>query len=353
MPPLKIFPISKELLDNACFAVEKKYQRLPFSYRGITIDRNLIQATLEILNAEPLHTLPQNCRNDIRERTPDGLDRRIKDYLSIDLRTANIVTDVLETSGIVRNVQVPSASTGRDIKGTQLLNTWAWIFDNVDHPQSVDHKLSHDNGGIAGGPKSQDFQTYLESLLKRAENNGESFFIIESGDLHRQVGGYPGPNHRMPICCEVMYSMMQQGDQILYAPPKGRGASLKIQYQIPRTGAAGTIARPRAISMDRDPHLPMQNIPFTAGQSEGDFHRSAIYCSDLLMVKLNAGDIASAIKYASDLVTYSNGEIRQAAKELVDQLEIRMESGLDEIPVELITKADRIAHKVKLGFGTM
>ncbi|MCX5855932.1 MAG: hypothetical protein NTZ24_15420 [Deltaproteobacteria bacterium] len=349
---MKIFPIPKELLDNACVAIERKNQRLPFSLRGITIDRILIQATLEILNAEPLHTLPQNCRNDIREKTPDGLDRRIKDYLGTDLRTANIVTDILETSGIARSVQVLSPSTGRDIKGTQLLNAWTWISDNVDH-QSVDHKMSHDNAGITEPPKSQDFQTYLESLLKLAENEGKSLFIIESGDLHRQVGGYPGPNHRMPICCEVMYSMMQQGDQILYAPPKGRGASLKIQYQIPRTGVAGTPPRPRAILMDRASHQPMQNIPFTPGQSETDFHRSAIYCSDLLMVKLNAGDIASAIKYASDLVTYSNGEIRQAAKELVDQLEIRMESGLDEIPVELITKADRIAHKVKLGFGTM
>jgi 5-methylcytosine-specific restriction protein A len=220
--------------------------------------------------------------------------------------------------------------------------------------QTIDKSMSvsQDNGKNTGAPKSQDFQMHLESLLNRAENAGESFFIIESGDLHRQIGGYPGPNHRMPICCEVMYSMMQQGDQILYAPPKGRGASLKIQYQIPRTGL-GTIARPRAISMDREPHQPIQNVTFTAGQSERDFRRSAIYCSDLLMVKLNAGDIASAIKYASDLVVYSNGEIRQAAKELVDQLEIRIESGLDEIPVELITKADRIAHKVKLGFGTM
>jgi tetratricopeptide (TPR) repeat protein len=403
------------------------------------------------------------------------------------------VTDVLETSGIVRNIQMPSLSTGRYIKGTQLLDSWVWISDIADHPQSPTHKpervdrlqeeillyqrkilenpndvgtlrtlataykdsgdieksleifdrilklepqdalssvnrgivlmmmgrhldavssiehgqslgnksdvafyylgvahsnlghfqdsehyftealkvnpkcrkaqeklqsieksgsANHDNGEITGAPKSQDFQTYLGALLKRAENDRKSFFIIESGDLHRQVGGYPGPNHRMPICCEVMYGMMQQGDQILYAPPKGRGASLKIQYQLPRTGT-GTIIRPRTISMDRHPHQPMQNIPGPAGPAERDFSRSAFYCSDLLMVKLNAGDIASAIKYASDLITFSDGEIRDAAKELVDQLEVRMESGLNEIPVELITKADRIAHKVKLGFGTM
>lgn len=485
MLPMKIFPISRELLDNACFAVERKHQRLPFSFRGITIDRNLIQATLEVLNAEPLHTLPQNCRNDIRERTPDGLDRRIKDYLDTDLRTANIMTDVLEASGIVQNVQVPSPSTGRDIKGTQLLNAWVWISDKTDPPQSVAHKLdrvdrmheeitlyqrkvlenpydigtlrtlatayqnsgnfdksletfdrilklepqdalssvnrgivlmkmrryldavsgiergrslgnnsdvafyylglahlnlghyeeakryftealklnpqctkaqdglqtleglgsaSNSNGETIGAPKSQDFQTYLGALLKRAENDRESFFTIESGDLHRQVGGYPGLNHRMPICCDVMYGMMQQGDQILYAPPKGRGASLKIQYHLPRTGAE-TIPRPRAVPINREPSQPMRR--------ERDINRSVYYCCELLLVSLKAGDITSSMKYASDLVNYSDGEIKTAAIELSNQLKIRVESGIDEIPVELITKADFIAHKVRLGFGTM
>lgn len=490
---LNVVPIPKELLENACLSVERANQRLPFPVRGIMVDRNRIQATLEILNAEPTHTLPQYCKNDILEKTQDGLDRRIKEYFGTDLRTANIVTDILEKSGIVRNIKLSSQSTGSEIKGTQILEKWTWLPDNnyyLEFPvqktdridylkndilfyqrmlsknpydtgtlrtlakayknlgryaesleifervtktepndawsfvyfgivllkmgrnlEAVSHierglclgnksdiafyylgvahsnlgqtqesernfiealkvnpqckkaqkklqtlekseSASHANGQITGSPKSQDFQTYLAELLKRAEDEGESFFVIESGELHRQIGGYPGSNHRMPICCDVMYGMMQQGDQILYAPPKGKGASLKIQYNLPRTGA-GTVARSDAISMKRAPQQPMQNIRSMAEPAGRDFNRSAFYCSDLLMVKLNAGDIASAIKYASDLVMFSDGEIRDAAKELVDQLEVRMESGLDEIPVELITKADRIAHKVKLGFGTM
>ena len=31
------------------------------------------------------------------------------------------------------------------------------------------------------------------------------------GKLHRQVGGYPGANRRMPDCCEVMYAEMGGG----------------------------------------------------------------------------------------------------------------------------------------------
>ena len=58
---------------------------------------------------------------------------------------------------------------------------------------------------------------------------------MRSGDLHKRVGGYPGSNHRMPVCCEVMYAEMIDGvDEILHAPPKRKGASLEIEYLLPR-----------------------------------------------------------------------------------------------------------------------
>lgn len=52
--------------------------------RGITINRVLIEAAINVLYDNPGKTLPQNCRNDISIRTPDGLDRRIKEYLYTD-----------------------------------------------------------------------------------------------------------------------------------------------------------------------------------------------------------------------------------------------------------------------------
>lgn len=61
---------------------------------------------------------------------------------------------------------------------------------------------------------------------------------IRAGDLHKALGGYPGPNHRMPICCSAMYQAMDIGDEIVKAPPKGRGANLYIRYRLPRPGAA-------------------------------------------------------------------------------------------------------------------
>lgn len=101
-------------------------QSLPFKERGIEINRALIKAAIEILGNVTSKTLPQNCRNDLRIRTPDGLDRRIKDTLDTDLRTANIVSDILAECGIVEIVQVVNPKTGRMIKGTRLLNEKSW-----------------------------------------------------------------------------------------------------------------------------------------------------------------------------------------------------------------------------------
>lgn len=81
---------------------------------------------------------------------------------------------------------------------------------------------------------ADDFQNALNNIFIVAQNQGKSYIDVTSGDLHRIVGGYPGRNHRMPVCCEVMKRNMKEGDQILYQPPKGQGASLKIRYKLPR-----------------------------------------------------------------------------------------------------------------------
>lgn len=83
-------------------------------------------------------------------------------------------------------------------------------------------------------PKSDDFKNELRSELESAENKVKTYLDVKSGDLHRKVGGYPGPHHRMPVCCNVMRQMMNEGDEILEQPPKGNGANLVIRYHLPR-----------------------------------------------------------------------------------------------------------------------
>jgi 5-methylcytosine-specific restriction protein A len=74
------------------------------------------------------------------------------------------------------------------------------------------------------------FKKELTKIFKDAKEQGKEYVDVNSGDLHRRVGGYPGSNHRMPTCCGVMKSMMKSKDKILEKPPLGKGASLVIRY---------------------------------------------------------------------------------------------------------------------------
>jgi 5-methylcytosine-specific restriction protein A len=79
-----------------------------------------------------------------------------------------------------------------------------------------------------------DFIVELDELFSEAEKNGLTNLRINAGELHRRVGGYPGKNHRMPACCSAMRSEMNVSDRIIQSPPKGNGATLTIEYNLPR-----------------------------------------------------------------------------------------------------------------------
>jgi len=78
------------------------------------------------------------------------------------------------------------------------------------------------------------FQLALKETLKVAENLGLVAVDVNSGNLHRRIGGYPGQDHRMATCSDAMHDEMKAGDEIVTQPEKGKGASLVIRYQLPR-----------------------------------------------------------------------------------------------------------------------
>lgn len=78
------------------------------------------------------------------------------------------------------------------------------------------------------------FHSALRKMFLAATKKGAPYVDVQAGKLHRQVGGYPGRNHRMPACCGAMHAEMRSGDWVLTGPPKGQGASLTIRYIIPR-----------------------------------------------------------------------------------------------------------------------
>ncbi len=76
------------------------------------------------------------------------------------------------------------------------------------------------------------FEAEIINLQKQARKSNLQYIEINSGELHRKIGGYPGKNHRMPVCCDAMRKMMREGDEIITQPPKGNGASLTIKYKL-------------------------------------------------------------------------------------------------------------------------
>lgn len=83
-------------------------------------------------------------------------------------------------------------------------------------------------------PAAEDFRKALRELLHNPQNANVPSVQVRAGDLHRSVGGYPGPDHRMPVCCRVMRAGMLGGDSIVQEPPKGDGANLIIEFRLPR-----------------------------------------------------------------------------------------------------------------------
>jgi len=81
-------------------------------------------------------------------------------------------------------------------------------------------------------PTADDFRKELNAQMRRAKSRGAASIDINSGELHRAVGGYPGPTHAMPNCCQVMRAAMRGADTVVSEPPKGAGASLTIRYML-------------------------------------------------------------------------------------------------------------------------
>jgi serine/threonine protein kinase/Flp pilus assembly protein TadD len=84
-----------------------------------------------------------------------------------------------------------------------------------------------------------------------------------------------------------------------------------------------------------------------------NIRQTAILTSQLLLTYLKSGDLHEAYKYATDLVNYSEGEIKVQVNELSEQLRMRIDYDSNDVPDEIIKAADLIAHKIGIGFTTL
>jgi hypothetical protein len=68
--------------------------------------------------------------------------------------------------------------------------------------------------------------------MNRAAKAGSIDIVINSGELYRSLGGYPGSMHGMPACCDAMRSEMKPGDILLVERTGGPG--MTVRYRLPR-----------------------------------------------------------------------------------------------------------------------
>jgi hypothetical protein len=83
---------------------------------------------------------------------------------------------------------------------------------------------------------ADDFRDELYRIMQEAVREGHKYVDVNAGEIHEGLGGYPGRNHRVPVCSKVMREEMapDYGDKVMQEPPSGEGASLTIRYILPR-----------------------------------------------------------------------------------------------------------------------
>ena len=104
----------------------------------------------------------------------------------------------------------------------------------ADHVSKQTKGTGSRPAGTGDRPRAPDFERALSEVFAEAARTGAAHADIQSGDLHRRVGGYHGSHHAMPTCCHVMHRAMRPDDEVLRAPPSGKGATLVIRYRLPR-----------------------------------------------------------------------------------------------------------------------
>lgn len=76
------------------------------------------------------------------------------------------------------------------------------------------------------------FRQGLLAQMDRATLHGRIDVLINSAELYRSLGGYPGSTHGMPFCCDAMEAEMKLGDILLVE--RASQAGMTVRYLLPR-----------------------------------------------------------------------------------------------------------------------
>ena len=106
-------------------------------------------------------------------------------------------------------------------------------------------------------PTAWDFRNKLTVILNTAKHSGKSYVDVESGNLHKELGGDSNSHHRLPIFHEVMTKMMRPGDSILKEARHGDGATMLVRYIL--NAKHGNLKNDRKVTKTALLDLPVDN----------------------------------------------------------------------------------------------
>ncbi len=67
---------------------------------------------------------------------------------------------------------------------------------------------------------ADDFRDELYRIMYEAVRQGSKYVDVNAGEVQSGLGGYPGRDHRVPVCCTVMKAAMATAyDMVLQEPP--------------------------------------------------------------------------------------------------------------------------------------
>jgi hypothetical protein len=76
------------------------------------------------------------------------------------------------------------------------------------------------------------FRRGLLAQMARATIAGQIDILINCGQLYRSLGGYPGSNHGMPLCCDAMQAEFKLGDIMIL--DRAHGVGMTVRYLLTR-----------------------------------------------------------------------------------------------------------------------
>jgi hypothetical protein len=108
-------------------------------------------------------------------------------------------------------------------------------------------------------PTAWDFRNKLMAILNVAKHSGKPYVDVESGNLHKELGGDSNSHHTLPIFHEVMTKMMRPGDSILQEPRNEAGTTMLVRYIL--NAKHDNLKNDRQVANSAPGNWPVDNSP--------------------------------------------------------------------------------------------